>query len=429
MGGQGSGRKPDPVKALKRANAPKVNDVLSPNFFMPNYSGIKQEARKTDPTDITGGTEVNDLTDVVTWADVPDANITESSVTQHEAAIDHDNLTNVHQDVNTTASPDFVSVKADSMTIEQGGSPLLVINRFGASSSALTRFQSGGTNLWNFGLFNNSNDWGVNEAFPNAFRFKIEDISSGTAGVDQLILSSSGNVGIGTESPQAKLEVSGGTIISGAVVAESYNEEVIDHDSLLNFSADEHFTKASINWTDMATGTDGQIPTFDASGDPAFVATGTDGQVLTSNGAGTAPTFQDVGGSATKEFFVHPIDPEPSTQIGALSFTSLSSAASTHFNFHIPADFTSISEAVIVVLPDTTETIQWDLDISQIAVGEDPDSVISTTNDTASVTADQLTELDISGSFLSLAADDYVGIEFVSNTTNIRIVGLRFKYS
>ncbi len=38
--------------------------------------------------------EVNDLTVAVTWADVPDANITEGSVTQHVAAIDHDSLLN-----------------------------------------------------------------------------------------------------------------------------------------------------------------------------------------------------------------------------------------------------------------------------------------------------------------------------------------------
>lgn len=35
----------------------------------------------------SGGAEVNDLTSSVTWANVPDANITESSVTQHEAAL------------------------------------------------------------------------------------------------------------------------------------------------------------------------------------------------------------------------------------------------------------------------------------------------------------------------------------------------------
>ena len=45
----------------------------------------------SDPGHIT---EVNDLTAAVTWANVPDANITSSSVTQHEASIDHDALLN-----------------------------------------------------------------------------------------------------------------------------------------------------------------------------------------------------------------------------------------------------------------------------------------------------------------------------------------------
>jgi len=42
----------------------------------------------------------------------------------------------------------------------------------------------------------------------------------------------------------------------------------------------------------MAGGTDGNLITYDASGDPAYVTTGTSGQVLTSGGAGVAPTFQ-----------------------------------------------------------------------------------------------------------------------------------------
>ena len=42
----------------------------------------------------------------------------------------------------------------------------------------------------------------------------------------------------------------------------------------------------------MAGGTDGNLITYDASGDPAHVATGTATHVLTSNGAGAAPTFQ-----------------------------------------------------------------------------------------------------------------------------------------
>ena len=39
-------------------------------------------------------TEVNDLTAAVTWANVPDANITVGSVTQHVGSIDHDALLN-----------------------------------------------------------------------------------------------------------------------------------------------------------------------------------------------------------------------------------------------------------------------------------------------------------------------------------------------
>ena len=46
----------------------------------------------------------------------------------------------------------------------------------------------------------------------------------------------------------------------------------------------------------MAGGTDGQIITYDASGDPVAVGPGTDGQVLTSTGAGSPPAFEDAGG-------------------------------------------------------------------------------------------------------------------------------------
>ena len=42
----------------------------------------------------------------------------------------------------------------------------------------------------------------------------------------------------------------------------------------------------------MAGGTDGQIITYDASGDPAAVGPGTDGQVLTSTGSTTPPAFE-----------------------------------------------------------------------------------------------------------------------------------------
>ena len=42
----------------------------------------------------------------------------------------------------------------------------------------------------------------------------------------------------------------------------------------------------------MAAGTDGNIISYDASGNPVAVATGNDGQVLTSTGAGSPPAFE-----------------------------------------------------------------------------------------------------------------------------------------
>ena len=48
----------------------------------------------------------------------------------------------------------------------------------------------------------------------------------------------------------------------------------------------------AITLAKLAGGTDGNIISFDASGDPVAVATGNDGQVLTSAGAGAPPAFE-----------------------------------------------------------------------------------------------------------------------------------------
>ena len=46
----------------------------------------------------------------------------------------------------------------------------------------------------------------------------------------------------------------------------------------------------------MASGVDGNIISYDASGDPVAVVTGSSGQVLTSAGAGAPPTFAAAAG-------------------------------------------------------------------------------------------------------------------------------------
>jgi len=67
----------------------------------------------------------------------------------------------------------------------------------------------------------------------------------------------------------------------------------------------------------MATGTDGNIISYDASGNPVAVATGSAGQVLTSAGAGAPPTFAAAGGG-----YVYKIDNQINTTRSVLSASS-----------------------------------------------------------------------------------------------------------
>jgi len=56
----------------------------------------------------------------------------------------------------------------------------------------------------------------------------------------------------------------------------------------------------AITLAKLAGGTDGNIISFDASGDPVAIATGSDGQVLTSAGAGSPPAFEAVSAGFTQ---------------------------------------------------------------------------------------------------------------------------------
>ena len=69
--------------------------------------------------------------------------------------------------------------------------------------------------------------------------------------------------------------------------------------------ADDAVTEAkvandAIGLVELKAGTDGQIITYDASGNPVAVGPGTDGQVLTSTGAGSPPAFEDTAGGGGK---------------------------------------------------------------------------------------------------------------------------------
>ena len=61
----------------------------------------------------------------------------------------------------------------------------------------------------------------------------------------------------------------------------------------------------AVGLAQMAGGTDGNIISYDSSGDPVAIATGNDGQILTSAGAGAQPAFEDApqGVSNSKLFY------------------------------------------------------------------------------------------------------------------------------
>jgi hypothetical protein len=72
---------------------------------------------------------------------------------------------------------------------------------------------------------------------------------------------------------------------------------------VLNTPADDTVKTATvqddaITLAKMASGTDGNIISYDASGNPVAIATGNDGQVLTSTGAGSPPAFESISAAA-----------------------------------------------------------------------------------------------------------------------------------
>ncbi len=103
-------------------------------------------------------------------------------------------------------------------------------------------------------------------------------------GVDSVEVKLGSSLGIGTPSD--------GTVTEAKIDAGAVTEAKIATSAVtVTKIADDAITLAK-----MAGGTDGNLITYDASGDPAYVATGTVGQVLTSGGAGVAPTMQDAAG-------------------------------------------------------------------------------------------------------------------------------------
>ena len=106
------------------------------------------------------------------------------------------------------------------------------------------------------------------------------------------------------QAPVTSFTVSGATL---TFVSNLATGDVIDFVMLLGNVLDIGTpSDDTVTLAKMASGTDGNIISYDASGNPVAIATGSDGQVLTSAGAGQPPAFETAsGGDNTPNFFAY----------------------------------------------------------------------------------------------------------------------------
>jgi len=82
------------------------------------------------------------------------------------------------------------------------------------------------------------------------------------------------------------------TIATDAVEGSMVHANVVDDTTLEQSGTQFRIKDNGVTLAKMAGGTDGNLITYDTSGNPAYVATGDDGQVLTSAGVDNPPVFE-----------------------------------------------------------------------------------------------------------------------------------------
>ena len=132
------------------------------------------------------------------------------------------------------------------------------------------------------------------------------------------------------------------------------------------------------------------------------------------------------------EEFIYPSQDAHDAILDDWPHNTAGAADEVAFIWHVPADWINIRSICVVMIPDATETIQADIDVSVAAAGEDYNADTRQSLDqTLDVTVNDITEWDISSIdtlFEDISINDYVAIRFQSDTDTLRILGLRVNY-
>ena len=112
------------------------------------------------------------------------------------------------------------------------------------------------------------------------------------------ILGSVLDLGVPSDDTVTAAKLSSNAITTAKILdANVTTAKILDNNITTAKILDSNVTTAkvadnAVTLAKMASGTDGNIISYDTSGNPVAVATGNDGQVLTSAGAGAVPTFE-----------------------------------------------------------------------------------------------------------------------------------------
>jgi len=132
-----------------------------------------------------------------------------------------------------------------------------------------------------------------------AYTLQVGSTNVSPESVNHMIVSLNGVI----QSPTTAYTVAGAVLTFDSNLATG---DVIDFILLLGNVLDIGTpSDDTVTLAKLAAGTDGNIISYDASGNPVAIATGNDGQVLTSAGAGQPPAFETIsaGTDGTPNFF------------------------------------------------------------------------------------------------------------------------------